>query len=786
MTFDQAATKLEFEKVRQRILRYARSEPGREAIHSISISPSLPEIQNELSTVTEMKRLLEGEGEFPLNEIFPIQSAVHKASIAGTVLSSRELLQIAATLRVGRELRSFLSSRSDKYPLLWQIVSSLHVHKVLEFNIEHAIDEAGAVRANASKELQSLRRFIAEKYDQLRRRLEAILKGVSDQGFSQEDIITTREGRMVIPVKAEHKNRVPGFIHSASASGATVFIEPTETLDLNNEITGLQFQEQREIQRILADLTRQVGEVRDELLHDLGIIARLDALHAKAKYSIEVLGVQPVITELGPIRMKNARHPILVATHGYTATVPLDLELGDAFHTLVISGPNAGGKSVAMKCVGLLTLMMQAGIHVPASDQTTLRVFKKIFVDIGDDQSIENDLSTFSSHLANLRDIAAASDGDSLVLIDEIGSGTDPTEGGAIAASVLESLTQRRSYTIATTHQGLLKVFAHESPGVENGAMEFDQATLRPTYRFRSGVPGSSFALEMANRLQLSEAILSRAREFLGHQQTRLESLISELESSTQQYRKDLQAILEKETRLNQLVKEYESKLADQAKQLRRMKQDALSEATAIVQKANSAIEQSIREIRESSAERHVVAKARDRISQVKREIEQSMEIPQEELQEVNEAIAVGTFVQLKGGTETGSVESLTSDKRMAFVAFGNVRMKVGVADLIPVVSKPSSPNKSAVAPVEYSVGQMQDIDLRGMTGDEAIPLVDKFIDNAILSGLHRIDIIHGKGTGALRKKVVDFLTKHPHVRSFRMGEWNEGGAGATVVELKD
>ena len=516
--WDNAIRKLEFDKVRQRVLRYASSDPGRDLVARMTVLVSHREIREALCKVTEMKRLLEQEEPLPLDGIHAVGEALSKAAVGGMALLPRELLQVSLTMKAARITRSFASRRKEAYPLLWQLADPLATDKVLEFNIDHAVDETGAIRPDASRELLGIRRAIADRYEDLRRRLIGILRNVAELGFSQDDIITTREGRMVIPVKSEHKNRVPGFIHSASASGATVFIEPTETLELNNDIRSLQFQEQREIERILKSLTLQVGERKEALAANLEILAELDALQAKAKYSIEILGIEPELRTHGPLSVTGARHPILLLTHGYDRTVPLDLEVGGEWTTLLISGPNAGGKSVAMKSIGLLVLMAQSGLHIPASDGTALRLFRSCFVDIGDEQSIENDLSTFSSHLASLKAIAEQADRESLVLIDEIGAGTDPSEGGAIAGALLEELTRRGAVTIATTHQGALKVFAHETEGVANGAMEFDLKTLTPTYRFRAGIPGSSYALEMAARLGFSPALMERSRERLGQQ----------------------------------------------------------------------------------------------------------------------------------------------------------------------------------------------------------------------------------------------------------------------------
>ncbi len=782
MQFEHAAAKLEFEKVLQRVQRYAASEPGKEILSSRTFSTSVAEITNELTCVSEVKSLIEAEGYLPIEGIHPVRASLQKSGVEGAVLQPREVLHIGLTLKTAKAMRAFLAKQQTQAMLVWQIAQPLHVDNVLSFNIERAIDESGAVRANASKELQSIRRSINEKYDQLRKRLEAILKSVSDQGFSQDDIITTREGRMVIPVKAEHKNRVQGFIHSASSSGATVFIEPSDTLETNNDIRSLQFQEQREVERILKELTLQIGEQREQLLNNLNILARLDALNAKAKYSIEVLGVQPKIVESGQMKLVQGRHPLLLMAHGYQGTVPLDLELGGEYNTLVISGPNAGGKSVAMKCAGLLVLMAQVGLHIPASDQSVVRVFKKMFVDIGDEQSIENDLSTFSSHLKNLRQIAADADQESLVLIDEIGSGTDPAEGGAIAAAMLESLTKRGSCTIATTHHGALKVFAYETGGVENGAMEFDQTTLTPTYRFKAGIPGSSYALEMADRLGLDKDLLGRSRELLGVQKTKLEGLIGELEASAQQYRREMEELREEKTRVDGLILQYEAKLASQSKDLKELKRQAVDEAKQIVDRANAVIERSIREIKETKADKETLKSVRQEVSEMRSNLEKDA-IPAEASAAPDERITIGSKVQLMVGGEIGEVQSI--DGKNAVVVFGIVKMKVAVSELHITHDRQMRRPSESFVQSEKPERIPTDIDLRGMNGEEALPLVDKFIDTAMLAGLHRIDIIHGKGTGALRKKVTEFLEKHPSVKSFHLGEWNEGGTGATVVELK-
>ena len=785
-TWKGVIEKLEFDRVLQRVTRYISSEPGAELLQKTEILVALPEIRLALGRVTEMKRLLEEEDTLPLSGVQPIKASLQKSGVEGTVLLPKELLQIASTSRASRLIRSLFSRRQNEFPLLWEICEPLEVDKLLEFNIERAIDDSGTVRSNASKELQTVRRGIAERSEHLHKRLEGILRQVADSGFSQEEIITTREGRMVIPVKAEHKNRVQGFIHSASSSGATVFIEPTETLELNNEIRSLQFEEQREIERILRALTEQVRGSKDGLLRTLGLLATLDALHAKARYSIEILGIEPPVSESIPMHIVGARHPVLLMHHGQTGPVPLDLDLGGEFKTLVISGPNAGGKSVAMKCVGLLCLMAQAGMHVPSLEGTTLRVFTGIFVDIGDEQSIENDLSTFSSHLRNLQSIASEAHEGSLVLIDEIGSGTDPAEGGAIAAAVLEWLTTHGALTIATTHHSALKVFAHDTEGVQNGAMEFDQATLTPTYRFRSGVPGSSYAVEMAQRLGFPGEILNLARGHLGQQQARLDTLIGNLESSLQRARSQAEEIAREKRALEERVRDYDLKFSTIQTEIKELKRKALEDADAILAQANAAIERSVREIRETKGDAGVIKSARHHVETIKEQVaKEKKEAELEPVPVAKKSIEVGAHVTLAQGTDVGEVAAISTDRLTATVVFGAVKMRVRVGDL----TRSEQRIRARVPAVEFSEKPETvetDIDVRGMTGDEAIPLVDKFLDTAILAGLRRVDIIHGKGTGALRKRITEFLSGHPRVQAFRLGEWNEGGTGATVVELDE
>ncbi|MCX6135715.1 MAG: endonuclease MutS2 [Ignavibacteriales bacterium] len=777
--FSTALLKLEFDRILDRLQQLTASDPGRALAARVVPMIDASLVRQSLNRVSEAKGILIVEGMAPLDGIKNVVTALKHAGIENHILSSRELLDIASTLRASRTLSLFIAKRHTECPLLGELAADLFADKVVEYNITECIDEEGRMRDSASKDLRRIRQDMISTAETLRKRLSSILKRVSEKDFLQEEIITTRDGRMVVPVKTEHKNHVPGFIHSSSASGATVFIEPAETLDLNNSLTELQLSEQREIGRILGMLTAQVREIRPQLEPSLAVLAVLDLIFAKAKYSIEVQGNPPAISDESRIRLFQARHPVLLQRHKREEVVPLDLELGGDIRTLVITGPNAGGKSVAMKSIGLLAACAQSGLHIPAAPESELCVFHSMFVDIGDEQSIENDLSTYSSHLLRMRDILVGADERSLVLVDEIGAGTDPAEGGALAASILTELTKKGSITVATTHHGMLKAFAHETDGVSNASMEFDQETLTPTYRFRFGIPGSSYALELAKRLDLPISVVNLAREFVGDQKIKLENLITELEKQSQEYRAQVQQVSSERDRLNGLVGAYEKKTKDLRTELQSMKKQALDEAKEIVGGAQSLIERAVKEIRESSAEKTVVQSARESVQQMKRKIE---ELTVEEPRAVSQEFQIGDAVRAKDASQEGEIVELKPP--FATVLIGTTKLKVRIDTLQRVKSTQATASTESGHSL-YTPEGKNEIDLRGMLGDEAIAHVERFLDDALVAGLHRVDIIHGKGTGALRKRIGEFLKTCPHIKAYRLGEWNEGGSGVTVVELE-
>ena len=785
--FQSAAEKLEFPKILKSLISYATSDLGKKAAEHLAPTTNLAEITTELSRVDELKRILESDDPFPIDGLHDIQESLHRAGVENSLLTPAELLAICQTLLSSRNIRSFVLKRKEICPELESLCQQISINKILEYNISQAIDDNGNIKDSASKELRTIRSTIVAEYGSLRKQLERILKNVSDQGLTQDDIITTRDGRMVIPVKVEQKHQVPGFIHSSSASGATVFIEPAETLALNNEIRELHFREQREIEKILRLLTAQVREQSTELLGSQGLLAHIDLVYAKAKYSVQIKGNKPFLKENGPLKIVQGRHPILLVRHSTVPIVPLTFEIGGGYSTVLITGPNAGGKSVAMKTVGILALMVQSGIHIPAAPDSEFPVFNQIHVDIGDDQSIENDLSTFSSHVRRLNDILNSVDNHSMVLIDELGAGTDPSEGGALGAVVLRQLTRLGAFTIATTHHVGLKAFAHETEGMENGAMEFDQTSLLPTYNFKIGIPGSSYALEIAKRLGMPSKLIAEAEAMVGEQKSHLEQLIVDLEARSQSLSKEIEKIAVEKLNINELVQKYESKLENLKQEIRQVKLQAVEEAQMIISQANTVIERSIQEIKQKGAERKSIVESKAEIRQMEENLnalEKSLANVTDEGSKHGQSFRKGTLVRLKSSSQTGEVLQEPNTEGQLQVVFENIKMRVHVNDILSV-TQPSTPVRAATIELTNEAPS-REVDVRGLYGDEAIEVVDKFLDNALLADLHRVDIIHGKGTGALRKKISNFLGSDNRVKSQRLGEWNEGGAGVTVVELKD
>ncbi len=786
--YADALSKLNFERIITHITGYCASGYGVEVTTRLEPSNVFAIVRDELVRVDEVRALLDADERLPLEELDDARPALHRASKTGSMLPAEDFRHILRTLIVSRKLKTFLGKRSDRCPLLHQTCAELFDDKMLEFHIDRVVDEEGGVRDSASKELRAIRREIIEKSGQLRRRMENILKRTSDEDMVMEELVTMRDGRMVLPVKAEYKRQVQGFIHSTSATGQTVYIEPTETLELNNEIRDLQFAEIREVNAILTELTDRLRSAVQHLLRSIELIAELDSLNARARYGKESLGACPHVRLDGPLVLKHARHPLLLLHKKRKDVVPLDLELGDEYSTIIITGPNAGGKSVTMKTAGLCALMVQSGIPVPCDAESEFPVYRGIYVDIGDEQSVENDLSTFSSHISRLARIVDQADASSLVLIDEIGTGTDPAEGSALGASILERITAAQAHVIATTHHGMLKAFAHEKDGMANAAMEFDLHTLQPTYIFRPGLPGSSYAFEITRRHGMHPSIIERAREILGTQSDALEHLLAEVERQSQELGIRLRKSEQEEEEYARLVEEYSRKLKGMKQEAKSIRQEALDEAARILEEANASVEDAIRTIREEQASREAIRRAREDVVRQKKQVKDALdEIRPEaaiEQEGESEIIRAGDEVAMKEHPATKGIALEDARKGKVTVAFGSMRMNVDAAGLTRLRAA-EKPERVSTAHLPETV-ESNEIDVRGMYGDEAIREIDRFLYQAWSMGMKRIDIIHGKGTGALRKRVHSYLRDLSFVENYALGEWNEGGSGMTKVWFRD
>lgn len=807
-----AADKLGFTTIRKRLAYYLLSALGEEQLAKMSPSSNLEEVHKALDQVQELQDAFTFDDPIPFNHVYDVRGAINKAMPEEAFLEPVALKQVRLVLTTVRRLFNYFDRRREKYPTLERVTRAMTPLEDIEKAITSVIDEdQERVLDSASPELRRLRRAIIRKQDDLRATLNDALRRAVKNGYATESRPTIRSGRMVIPIHAKAKRNVEGFIHDTSSTGQTVFIEPSSCLELNNEVRELETEEQREVERILREVTGRLRRQAATIRENLRVLGRLDLLQAKARLAKALDASVPTVTDEGVLRIEKARNPVLqLRFEGQKAAgetgedeqvVPLDLELGDSFKTLVVTGPNAGGKTVSMKTTGLLVWMVACGLPVPVDAEAShISLFDHLFLDIGDEQSIEKDLSTFSSHLSNMRFMVRHATNRSLILIDEAGTGTDPAEGGALAQAILEHLTRVGARTIATTHHGTLKVYAHEAKGVENGSMEFDQATLKPTYRFQIGVPGSSYAFEVAERLGLSTDVLARARELVGGEKRNLEDLITTLEARTQELQTQLQEA-QKETRQSmQKRKEYEAKVEKLRGEGDEIRAQALEEAERIVNEANARIERTIREIKEAEAEREATKKIREKLGHFqetvsKKRTETAQNEPRETAPEEEKArtkpsgpvLQVGDQVVLDGGSTKAEVVEMEGDD--VVIAMGNMRIETSRDRLERV----GGPREQQVT-VSHGGGgggsiaalkAQKRIDLRGQRVQEALVEVERFLDNAVAANVSSVDILHGKGTGALRKAIHGFLRDYPNVTSFDVAPYEEGGAGVTVVELQ-
>ena len=787
---------LEYRKVIDLLIGHTSNALGREYASQLQPLPYPETVTRRLQETREARLLRDNDSGLPLGGIRDIRQTAERARIA-TRLSPHELLDVMNTAGAARRMRVYLVSRLDKYPLLAEMAGNLPVLQLVETRIENCIAESAEVKDSASPELGRLRGQTKVAQNRLTDRLQGILGSEKYKSMIQEFVVTVREGRYCIPVKAEYARPFGGLVHDSSQSGATVFIEPAQVVDLGNELKQLTIKEEQEVGRILADLSSLVGSYYDELQRIISILGHLDVIHAKAILAEEMNAEEPRLNRRGIVKLSNARHPLLSGD-----VVPIDIEVGERFTTLLITGPNTGGKNVTLKTIGLLTLMTLAGLQIPASSDSDIALFDQIFADIGDEQDIQQSLSTFSAHLKNIVRIVETIGSNALVLMDEVGAGTDPAEGAAIAKALFDHLMARGARVVATTHYGELKEYAYARPGVENASVEFDKETLSPTYRVLLGVPGSSNAFYIASRLGLSAAIVGEARSFLSRREIETGELLQQIELSRKKAREAERDAVRARGEAQEARNEYQTRVRQIADIQRTVKQQAQDEARDVIRRATDKAENILKELQKMNLGARKGPSVRQRLNTLKRETYTALQ-PDDTVQEPVEPVDPSHVYRVNDRVRVISLNMdgvLLENPRDGVVAvqLGAMRVTLPVEQLRPQnkaeisESDKRSARKSASAVSGASEIAMQkaahiapELMLRAMRVDEAQPLLDKYMDDAAAAGIGQVRIIHGKGTGALRKAVWEFLNGHPSVDSYRIGEGSEGGDGATVVKMR-
>ncbi|MGN2271364.1 endonuclease MutS2 [Priestia megaterium] len=779
---------LEFNKVKEQLQKKVASSLGREKVANLIPSTQYEEVAKWQEATDEATTVLRLRGNVPLGGIFDVRPSVKRAEIGGT-LSSNELLDVASTIYAARQVKQFIEQLVEDEDLQLPIITE-HIEKLMplpevEQTIKMSIDENGTVLDGASDQLRGIRQKLRSTESRIREKLESLIRSSSAQKMLSDAIVTIRNERFVIPVKQEYRSAYGGIVHDQSSSGATLFIEPQAIVTLNNELQEAKVKEKQEIERILIALTVQVAEVANELRQNVYLLGELDFMFAKGRYSHELKASKPKMNDRGYIKLVKAKHP-LIAQEDVVAN---DIELGDQYTSIVITGPNTGGKTVTLKTLGLFTLMAQAGLQIPALDGSEMAVFKHVFADIGDEQSIEQSLSTFSSHMVNIVDILQKVDHESLVLFDELGAGTDPQEGAALAISILDQVYERGARVVATTHYPELKAYGYNREGVVNASVEFDIETLSPTYKLLIGVPGRSNAFEISKRLGLSAEVIERAKGYIGSETNKVENMIASLEDSRRQSEHELEEAEELRKEAQKLHKELQSQIIEFNEKRDKLYEKAEEKAQATVQAASEEAEKIISDLRKMSQKNHALVKehelieARKRLEDAVPTLEKSKKKPAVPKKQ-ERTLQAGDEVKVLSWGQKGTLVEQVSNNEWQ-VQMGIMKMKVKEKDL-QYISSPKPVETKPLAMVkgkDYHVNL--ELDLRGERYENALIRVEKYIDDALLANYPRVSIIHGKGTGALRKGVQEYLKNHRSVKNIRFGEASEGGSGVTVVEFK-
>lgn len=787
------AEKIGFNAILKETHSFSYTPYGKEYLSSIGPSASFDEVEKRLSLTKEWLALIQDDTYIPLEETEDVMDIASESMISGGRLALTDFLIVRQNARLARLIKGFFNTEEieSKAPGLQRISSHILSMKPLEKAIEQVITDRGELKDNASPELQRIRKQINRERNQLRNTIQRVMRRVSEKGMASDEGPTIRSGRMVIPILVEFKRKVNGFIHDISSTGNTVYLEPIEALQINNDIRHLQAEEEREIERIIMDLTSEVRTYAETLIKNTHHVGHMDAVQSMARMGKRLEGSIPHLTKNRHLQIFQARNPNLLLKNFYSEkkdpVVSLDLELLDNERGLIITGPNAGGKSVAMKTTGLLSMMLQFGLPVPAAPHSVFPVISGLFMDMGDDQSIENDLSTFSSRLNWMKITLEQNLENSLVMIDEAGSGTDPDEGSALFQAFVEIITARGARVIVTTHHGALKVFAQETESMVNGAMEFNQQNLSPTYHFKKGVPGSSYAFEIADRLHVQPELMKRARELLGSTKNKLGDLLTDLERKVQQAEIREQQfqtkLTETEKREAEAVRSHES-LNQKRDQIIR---DAYKYAGEIMKDANRRIEKAVEKVvSEGRENKEAIREARKEVQDAKKEIFTQRKAGRARTEKKRVDASLGDTVTIGDSQTRGEVIGISG--KNATVLTNGMKIRAKLTDLKvqpdPVNSKKSNKTRATAYHSDADLSVKPSLDLRGKRGEESLYELTQYLDRAVARGLMQVEIVHGKGDGILQKLVHQYLGERAEVESFDFAPLNQGGSGCTIVQL--
>lgn len=789
---NKSLSTLEYNKIISRLVSFACSDGAKQILHKLEPMTDIDKINTALDYTNDALTRVYQKGSVDFSRIKDIRGSIARLKV-GSSLNALELLNISMLLECAAHIKGYYEQRADS---IQPLIDMLDPVTLLNNTIKKCIISEDEISDDASANLRSIRRQKNIAADRIHTELNKILNSPSTRTYLQDYVITTRQGRFCLPVKAEYKSLMPGMVHDQSSTGSTVFIEPAAVVKLNNDIRELELKEQAEIEVILADLSAKAAEYTDSLLSDYEILTNLDCIFAKALLSRHFNCSRPVMNNKGIVNIKKGRHP-LIEPH---PVVPIDIYLGTDFNLLIITGPNTGGKTVSLKTVGLLTLMAQAGLNIPALEHSDIAVFDNIFADIGDEQSIEQSLSTFSSHMTNTVDILKKADSNSLILFDEIGAGTDPTEGAALAIAILDSLHRRNITTMATTHYSEIKMYALTTDGVENACCEFDVQSLRPTYRLLIGVPGKSNAFAISKKLGLSDNIINDASRRLDSEDIKFEDLVTDLEQSRVTIEREREELNEYKAQIAQLKSELTKKTERLDERTDNIIRKANEEAARILKDAKEYADKTINAMNKHGMTVKELEKHRSAIRekmnkrQEKLKIEPANNISEHKAHDISE-FKVGMHVKVLTMNVIGTVSQIHKNKNQVTVLVGSLSTKMdiknlailkGYKDPAETSSKPKGAGGSGKIKMSKSSSVSSEINLLGYTVDEAIAVLDKYLDDAYIARIPQVRIVHGKGTGALRSGITSYLHGVPYIKEFRLGQIGEGAEGVTIVTFKD